>query len=296
MPVENHPLLPCRICKTPAPWVGVKRGQWRSQDYQLYRCPHCHFSFVGNPSTDYEQIYTLEYYKGQGADPLTNYLDELEHPQQTIRQYEWQGITSIVSHLQTLKPTTQWLDFGCGNGGLVAWVKAHHGCEIVGFEEGAIAEIARDQGLPILTAEALAAQTNRYDVITAIEVLEHVDDPMGVLKQILGLLKEGGVFFYTTGNATRYRDRLSEWGYVVPEIHISFYEPLTLEYALSNVGFKVKSVGYVKGFTDIIRFKILKNLGLKHVSLWEKLLPWFIISPLVDRVFGVSSFPIGRKG
>ncbi|MBD3881922.1 class I SAM-dependent methyltransferase [Phormidium tenue FACHB-886] len=291
-----HPDIPCLICRTPAAQVGVKRGKWRSQEYVLYRCPHCSFAFVGNPSTDYDQIYTLEYYKGQGADPLTDYFTELEQPKQTIRRYEWRGITSIVSQLQPLTPDTTWLDFGCGNGGLVRWVQSRQGCNIVGFEEGAIAEVARSQGIPILTAEMLAAQENCYDVITAIEVLEHVDDPIGVLKQLFGLLKPGGVFFYTTGNAAPHADRLVEWGYVVPEIHISFYEPATLEYAMTNVGFSVQSPGYLKGFTDVIRFKVLKNLGLKQMSWWEKLLPWSILSPLIDRRYGVSAFPVGRKG
>jgi SAM-dependent methyltransferase len=293
-PDSPNPLA-CRICRTPAPKVGVKRGKWRSQDYVLYLCPHCRFAFVGNPSTDYDQIYTLDYYKGQGADPLTDYFGELEQPQKTIRRYEWRGIASIVSQLHPLSAETKWLDFGCGNGGLVRWVKSHQGCDIVGFEEGAIAEISRSQGIPILTAEALAAQSNCYDVITAIEVLEHVDEPIGVLKQLFGLLKPGGVFFYTTGNAAPYRDRLTDWGYVVPEIHISFYEPATLEYALTNVGFRAEPVSYSKGFTDVIRFKVLKNLGLKQIGWWEQLLPWFLLSPVVDRRFGVSAFPIGRK-
>jgi SAM-dependent methyltransferase len=292
----DHPAPPCRICRTPAPKVGVKRGQWRSQDYELYRCPHCSFAFVGNPSTDYDQIYTLDYYKGKGADPLTDYFGELEQPQRSIRCYEWRGIAAIISQLQPLTSDTKWLDFGCGNGGLVRWVKSHQGCNIVGFDEGAIADLARSQAIPILTAEALATQANCYDVITAIEVLEHVEDPIGTLKQIFNLLKPGGVFFYTTGNAKPYRDRLAAWGYVLPEIHISFYEPTTLEYALTNVGFSVQTPGYLKGFTDVIRFKVLKNLGLKQKRWWEQLLPWAVLSPVVDRRFGVSAFPIGRKG
>lgn len=288
--------LPCRICRNPAAPVGSKRGQWRSQEYLLYRCSHCDFAFVGNPSTDYDQLYALKYYEGQGADPKMDAMTELHHPRKTVRQYEWRGIAALVSDLQPLTLETRWLDFGCGSGDLVRWVMARRGCDIVGFETGAIAEIARSRDIPILTAEQLAAQANCYDVITAIDVLEHVEDPIAVLQQIFGLLKEGGVFFYTTQNAGRYRDRLPQWSHIIPETRISFYEPSTLKYALTTVGFDVRPMGYQAGFNDIIRCRVLKNLGIKRTQFWEQLLPWGLLSSWVDRQWGMSSFPIGRKG
>jgi hypothetical protein len=64
---------------------------------------------------------------------------------------------------------------------------------------------------------------------------------------------------------------------------------------MNKVGFKVKRVEYSQGFTNVIRFKILKNLGLKKVSRSETLLPWYMLSFMADRVFGVSAFPIGYK-
>jgi SAM-dependent methyltransferase len=287
--------LPCKICGNTTQNVGSKQGNWRKITYNLYRCPKCGYGFVGNPSTDYEQIYTLDYYNGRGADPLIDYVYELNNPEQTIRQYEWIGIGSIISQLKDVSSETNWLDFGCGNGGLVRWVKDNLNCNVVGFEEGDIANTARKLNISILSTQELEAQSNCYDVITAIEVLEHVIDPINVLQKLFNLLKKGGILFYTTGNASRYRKRLATWSYVVPEIHISFYEPYTLEYAMNKVGFKVKRVEYSQGFTNVIRFKILKNLGLKKVSRSETLLPWYMLSFMADRVFGVSAFPIGYK-
>lgn len=55
------------------------------------------------------------------APALTVY--ELEHPEATVRQYEWRGIQRLVVHLCPLTAETQWLDFGCGNGGLVRYVR-----------------------------------------------------------------------------------------------------------------------------------------------------------------------------
>jgi hypothetical protein len=64
---------------------------------------------------------------------------------------------------------------------------------------------------------------------------------------------------------------------------------------MTKVGFKVKKIEYLRGFTDVIRFKILKNLGVKKVNQWETLLPWLMLSYIADQIFGISDFPIGYK-
>ena len=62
---------------------------------------------------------TFDYYAGAGADPLVDYVGEIEYPAETIRIYEWRGLMSVVAALVPLRPETRWLDFGCGTGGLV---------------------------------------------------------------------------------------------------------------------------------------------------------------------------------
>jgi SAM-dependent methyltransferase len=163
----------------------------------------------------------------------------------------------------------------------------------VGFEEGSIRRIAEKVGIPFLSAEELNARQGMFDVVTAIEVLEHVEDPLIVLRKIRALLKPGGLFFYTTGNAQPYRHKLLEWRYVVPEIHISYYEPETLRRALVRAGFKAEFRGSIHGFGDIIRFKILKNLGFRQNARWHILMPWRILTKLADARYQISSHPIG---
>ena len=139
----------------------------------------------------------------------------------------------------------------------------------------------------------LNALRGRFDVITAIEVLEHLVDPLAELRRIRSLLADGGVFFYTTGNAAPYRNRLNRWRYVIPEIHVSFFEPRTLELALRKCGFDAEFRGFLPGYEDVIRFKILKNLGRKRRSPLEALVPWNLLSRAVDRRFGITAHPIG---
>lgn len=289
-------VVPCKICGSATTAIGSKIGSFRPETFLLRRCLSCSFVFVANPWTDYAAIYSADYYAGTGADPLVDYQFELDHPELTIRNYEWRGILAAVGSLIPITASTRWLDFGCGGGGLVRYCRLRNLREAYGFEEGAIQTQAAAKGIPFLSKAELDRRLGTFDVITAIEVIEHVERPLEVLRRIRSLLKPGGLFFYTTGNAAPQRRNLPAWRYVVPEIHISFYEPETLRRALLAAGFRPESRGYLPGFTDIIRFKILKNLRIRRRSRWHDLLPWPVIARLVNWRHAVTAHPIGWAG
>ena len=73
-----------------------------------------------------------------------------------------------------------------------------------------------------------ASTQGRFDVVTAIEVVEHIPGPLDTMRQIASLLKPGGRLFLTTGNAAPHRDSFTSWKYVHPDIHVAYFEPRTL--------------------------------------------------------------------
>lgn len=102
------------------------------------------------------------------------------------------------------------LDIGCG-GGLLAEPMARLGAEVVGLDAAeknirTAAVHAAELGLPIdyrhTTAEDLAATGERFDVVLAMEVVEHVADVPLFLRACADLLKPGGTLFLATINRT----------------------------------------------------------------------------------------------
>lgn len=102
------------------------------------------------------------------------------------------------------------LDIGCG-GGLLCEPLTRLGFRVTGVDaaekniEAAKIHAAR-MGLGIeyqaSTAEALAAQGRRFDVILAMEVVEHVADPDLFLRNCAGMLKPRGMMVVATLNRT----------------------------------------------------------------------------------------------
>ncbi len=283
----------CKICQGATEVLGQRHGKVAKRTFRLRRCTRCHFAFVEDPWLDYAAIYDGAYYEGRGADPTVDYRFELAEPARAIRRYEWSGIVEVIRRLAGLRAETRWLDFGCGNGGLVRYAREAAGCEAIGTEDGAIAADARKAGIPIIDRGELRALEGAFDVVTAIDVLEHVVEPLEVLRQIRRMLRLGGVFFYMTGNARPERRRLPRWQYFKPEVHISLYEPASMREALQRTGFEPRDMGYVPGWDQITAYKVLKHLGRRRANAVYTAIPWRAVTPLLNRHFGMYDFPVG---
>ena len=101
------------------------------------------------------------------------------------------------------------LDVGCG-GGILAEAMAHRGAEVTGIDLGeaplAVARLhAREQGVSVdyrcISVEEMADEhPGEFDVVTCLEMLEHVPDPASVVRACMALVKPGGQVFFSTLN------------------------------------------------------------------------------------------------
>lgn len=285
---------PCRICGAETTGVGSVHGRYSGRDYRLARCAGCGYAFVVDPWLDYQAIYDERYYAGEGADPSVDYRFELEAPERSVRYYEWEGIAAVVGHVAgTGAGARRWLDYGCGNGCLVRHLREHSNTEAFGFDDGSIAAAAKARGIPMLDAGQLDALAGSFDVVTAIEVIEHTVDPVAELRRMRRLLRPGGLLYLTTGNARPYAKRLTRWRYVVPELHISFFEPRTLERAYTEAGLRPERRALGPGFQQVLKFKTLKGLHIRKRSVLTDAIPARLIAPLAEQMAHLSEHPVG---
>jgi 2-polyprenyl-6-hydroxyphenyl methylase/3-demethylubiquinone-9 3-methyltransferase len=101
------------------------------------------------------------------------------------------------------------VDVGCG-GGILAEAMAGKGADVLGIDlAGKSLKVAQlhalESGAKVeyreISAEALAAeQAGQFDVVTCMEMLEHVPDPASVVQACASLVKPGGWVFFSTLN------------------------------------------------------------------------------------------------
>ncbi len=103
------------------------------------------------------------------------------------------------------------LDMGCG-GGILSESMATRGARVTGIDMGekplAVAKLhLKESGLEVdyrqTTAEALAIEEpESFDIITCMEMVEHVPNPASVINACSRLVRPGGELFFSTINRT----------------------------------------------------------------------------------------------
>ena len=134
----------------------------------------------------------------------------------------------------------------------------------VGCGDGYFLEVAKERGWNVygteFTDEAIEVCSNKkiniykgilnpqnfsgleFDVISSFEVIEHINNPKDEIKNIINLLRKGGVFYFTTPNFNSI-NRLylkNKWSIIEYPEHLSYYTKKTISALLYSNGFEKK--------------------------------------------------------
>lgn len=140
------------------------------------------------------------------------------------------------------------LEIGTGAGWMLQALR-RAGWTVVGNEriaQGAAAVLPK-QGIPIFVGglDALRPRPH-FDLIILFQVLEHLPNPLEVLRQCSGLLKPGGTLVVAVPNLASWQARLfgPAWFHLDVPRHLFHFTPQSLERALRGAALEVRKVGH----------------------------------------------------
>ena len=201
----------------------------------------------------YEECYYELVRKGERAPGIRRAMaggDEGEHERSWLRSSLYADILAALEENGAPGPK-RLLDLGCGTGELGAFMK-EKGWEVVGIEPShEAAEIASSRGLQVsrLTMDEFIDRNpnhhSHFGAVTMVNVLEHVPNPVRVLRSARTLLCAGGAAVVVVPNdfnplqlAARDVLQKGEWWVSVPD-HINYFSHESLGAVLADCGYHV---------------------------------------------------------
>ncbi|KRB86249.1 3-demethylubiquinone-9 3-methyltransferase [Sphingomonas sp. Root710] len=195
----------------------------------------------------------------------------LRHIRATVDQH-WGGDSAAVKSLAGKRA----VDVGCG-AGLLAEPLARMGAAVTAIdaapENVAVARLhAEKQGLNIdyRAGGVEALQGERFDLVTSMEVIEHVADPAAFIAGLAELLAPGGVMILSTPNRTPLSHlamiRIGEGLGMVPKGTHDWHKFLTPDELSAHLGAAGLRVTDRKGlsFSPAAGFHLSDNLALDY--------------------------------
>ena len=120
------------------------------------------------------------------------------------------------------------------------------GFEAVGIEISPAASVCRERGYTVYEQplHALRFPSNIFDVVTIIDVIEHMTEPRQFMQEVHRILKPSGLVLIMTPNVASWARKImkGKWPHYKLE-HILYFNPHSLYFLLSETGFEVGSIG-----------------------------------------------------
>jgi O-antigen biosynthesis protein len=182
------------------------------------------------------------------------------------------------------------LEIGCATGQVTSRL-AENGCDVVGIElSEESARVAQKYCKKVIVADVSDINNleffKYFDFILFMDVLEHLEYPLGVLKKLKICLKDDGLVVVSVPNIANWMIRWNLlWGNfeygprgILDETHIKFFNEKSARKILEDAGF------------EIIKSDIIPSLPL--VKMRAKFM--YIISKLRPNFFAVQFLLVGR--
>ena len=283
---------PCDLCNSTSS-QHVYEISHTTPPFSVYRCISCGHLYMNPPFSEKElkKMYTEDYFTGKAA---FSYTDERKNIQgfQAVANARVKKISRLLKTANT--PLKKFLDIGCSFGSLLD-AAADAGFDTYGLDisEYAVQEVIKKghtafQGTP----EKDAIPGNELDVVTMIEVIEHLRSPSAALKKIAAAIKPGGIILIQTANMDGKQARKAGAGYhyFLPG-HLHYFSKKTLSTLLSKNGFSQIRCHYPCEFGLIPKLKKSKGTfsHLRDYFSWLRIIRYHLKSKIHWGSFALTS-------
>lgn len=290
-PASTREVVACRVCTSENHFIYL-----RARGYCIVRCRECGLWYV-NPQPTAEEL--SEFYARY--DDGEQWRNGEEHFNREVRRA-----------IARIKRSGSILDIGCGSGNFLRCMR-EAGFSVSGIEpSGTGAEYAREaHGIEIhhgMIEDYLAAHAEqRFDVITLLNVLEHLMDPARTLLQLRKAVAPNGVIAIVVPDA-RFHDFLGRlrrgagfadpyWldrptsflsGFKLPD-HLCSFEPRTVTSLLRRCGFRVVAM---QNAPVVFNARFVRNF-VKFVLRWASQV--FYVLTFRRVLMGYSTLILAQK-
>lgn len=207
----------------------------------------------------------------------------------------WDGAHKTI--LRLVGRNKNVLDVGCGVGALAREMRKN-GCNIVGIEVDPVAAdnaqvfckdvIIKD----IESLEKITYNSNYFDVILFADVLEHLREPLIVLKRLKKYLSEDGVIIYTVPNIAHWSIRLrllfGKFEYrpegIISYNHLRFFTLKSAKILLEESGYKVTKIDCTSYFPLFF---------LKKYEVFQRIR--YLMTKICKSLFAYQLVLVGKK-
>ncbi len=225
--IELTPVPQCPICGT-AERDFAFTGREHEYDntttlpFDFYRCRHCTTVYPDPRPADSSLpvIYPPNYYsRAAGVNSSPDSLNLNSFVGRTLHKMAVNRIAGNLAPYLRLGPGHTLIDIGCGSGRHLRSIQIETGCHAEGLDFEIRDELLRKYDaapLKLRRGDFLSYDfgDQRYDVVYAAHIIEHLADPIAFLRKIDSILKPGGICVLETPNEDCVGARLfgADWG------------------------------------------------------------------------------------